>query len=503
MAQTTYGDLTLAQLTSEANAGDAYAQYLLGWRYDFGKGVTKSYTEAVKWYRKAAEQGYAKAQYNLGVCYYNGEGVTQSNTEAAKWYRKAAEQGDADAQYNLGVCYQNGYGVTQSYDEAAKWWRKAAEQGVANAQYNLGNCYYKGYGVTQSYTEAAKWYRKAAEQGDANAQNNLGNLYALGKGVTQDYAEAAKWWRKAAEQGDANAQFNLGVCYENGEGVTQSYTEAAKWWRKAAAQGHEKAKKSLNDWDEEIKAAELEAAESSRSTSQQSNTYTPNYSGTSSTSSTYSGSTYTPRSTYKYRSHRSKEDLDWVGLSLGYVQKRWRYKDGEVESVGAFDDQKLLNGVQVGLTLSPKFVAGFGIQTGLFYEYFYAKSSEYSDYFGNSFHSTYNEHNFYVPLHLKYDFNLGNKIYLGVFGGAGFDCIAKGVIKLVDTYSDESYDDADALDSGIQKRFNASWEVGATFRYRNFQLGYTYSRGILNHADDDTYEVKQNKPMRLNMTLFF
>ena len=390
MSQTTYGDMTLAQLTKVANAGDATAQCLLGLRYECGEGVTQSYAEAAKWYRKAAEQGVADAQFNLGLCYGYGEGVTQS------------------------------------------------------------------------YAEAAKWYRKAAEQGLAEAQFMLGSLYALGEGVTQDYAEAVKWWRKAA------------------------------------AQGYEDAKEILERWDEKIKAAE-----SSLATSQQSNTYTPNYSGTSSTSSTYTGSTYTPRSTYKYRSHRSKEKLDWVGLSLGYVQKRWRYKDGEVESVGAFDDQKLLNGVQVGLTLSPKFVAGFGIQTGLFYEYFYAKSSEYSDYFGNSFHSTYNEHNFYVPLHLKYDFNLGNKIYLGVFGGAGFDCIAKGVIKLVDTYSDESYDDADALDSGIQKRFNASWEVGATFRYRNFQLGYTYSRGILNHADDDTYEVKQNKPMRLNMTLFF
>jgi TPR repeat protein len=34
-------------------------------------------------------------------------------TEAAKWYRKAAEQGDARAQANLGVLYQFGWGVPQ------------------------------------------------------------------------------------------------------------------------------------------------------------------------------------------------------------------------------------------------------------------------------------------------------------------------------------------------------------------------------------------------------
>ena len=45
----------------------------------------------------AAEQGYAPAQYNLGVMYANGEGVAKNDEQAVKWYRKAAEQGDEDA----------------------------------------------------------------------------------------------------------------------------------------------------------------------------------------------------------------------------------------------------------------------------------------------------------------------------------------------------------------------------------------------------------------------
>ena len=51
--------------------------------------------EAVKWYRKAAEQDHAQAQVNLGVCYANGQGVAKDDVEAVKWYRKAAEQNDA------------------------------------------------------------------------------------------------------------------------------------------------------------------------------------------------------------------------------------------------------------------------------------------------------------------------------------------------------------------------------------------------------------------------
>ena len=48
-----------------------------------------------------AEQGVADAQYNLGVCYYNGEGVTKDYAEAVRWWRKAAEQGHADAKRRL------------------------------------------------------------------------------------------------------------------------------------------------------------------------------------------------------------------------------------------------------------------------------------------------------------------------------------------------------------------------------------------------------------------
>ena len=169
----------------------------------------KNYTEAVKWYRKAAEQGHAGAQNNLGVCYENGYGVTKDYYEAVKWYRKAAEQGHAQAQCNLGICYRNGDGVTQDYYEAVKWYRKAAEQGHAGAQNNLGGCYYNGNGVTKDITEAVKWYRKAAEQAEPYAQNNLGICYENGDGVTKDINEAVKWYRKAAAQGNSYARNNL------------------------------------------------------------------------------------------------------------------------------------------------------------------------------------------------------------------------------------------------------------------------------------------------------
>ena len=178
----------------------------------YGKnGVSKDYAEAVKWYRKAAEQGYAYAQYSLGYCYECGKGVSVDYAEAVKWYRKAAEQGDASAQFSLGYCYKNGQGVTQDYAEAVKWYMKAAEQGYARAQCNLGLCYEKGQGVSQDFAEGVKWYKKAAEKGNAPAQYNLGICYKKGEGVEKNIDEAIKWFSKSAEQGDEDAKKQLKV----------------------------------------------------------------------------------------------------------------------------------------------------------------------------------------------------------------------------------------------------------------------------------------------------
>ncbi len=171
--------------------------YTSGYNFD----RQKNYKEAVRWYRKSAEQGHAQAQVNLGTLYSKGLGVGRDYTEAVKWYRKAAEQEHAQAQNNLGVMYSEGQGVEQDYNEAAKWCGKAAEQGHAQAQTNLCIMYSEGQGVEQDYKEAAKLCRKAAEQGHGQAQAILGIMYSQGQGVEQDFIEAARWHRKAAEQG--------------------------------------------------------------------------------------------------------------------------------------------------------------------------------------------------------------------------------------------------------------------------------------------------------------
>ena len=221
-----------------AEQGDAEAQTYLAEMYAYGKGVKKDYQEALKLYRKAAEQGDATVQNKLAAMYYNGEVVKQDYQEALKWFRKAAEQGHATAQNNLAAMYYNGEGVKQDYQEALKWFRKAAKQGHATAQNDLASMYYNGEGVKQDYQEALKWFRKAAEQGHVNSQFMLGIILINGgNGVWPNKTEGARLLTIAAEHGHVRAQYNLGRIYENGIGVRQDNTEALKWYQKALEQG--------------------------------------------------------------------------------------------------------------------------------------------------------------------------------------------------------------------------------------------------------------------------
>jgi TPR repeat protein len=86
-----------SQNTEFAEPEDAETQYNLGRKY----ANNNDHAQAIKWYRRAAEQGYAEAKYALGVMYGNGQGVARNNAEAVKWYFMAAEQGHEKAQGEL------------------------------------------------------------------------------------------------------------------------------------------------------------------------------------------------------------------------------------------------------------------------------------------------------------------------------------------------------------------------------------------------------------------
>lgn len=209
---------------TEAEQGDAFAQFELGEAYYYGKGVEQDFRKAVYWLSKANEQGH-----DFAYVYLDRAKVSLATQEAA-------ERGDADAQVELGFTYIIDVGLGEEdrekyYNEkAVPWFRKAAEQGHARGQSRLGFAYYYGDGVNQDFREAVKWFKKAAKQGNADAQNNLGEAYENGNGVPQHFGYALHWRREAAEQGHEYAQIELGRAYRDGAIVEKDLIEAYTWF---------------------------------------------------------------------------------------------------------------------------------------------------------------------------------------------------------------------------------------------------------------------------------
>jgi hypothetical protein len=62
-----------------------------------------------------------RTRSRLGTAYWYGAGVKSDYTEAVKWYLKAAEQGDAFSQHALAEAYAKGMGVKTDYVHAHMW----------------------------------------------------------------------------------------------------------------------------------------------------------------------------------------------------------------------------------------------------------------------------------------------------------------------------------------------------------------------------------------------
>ena len=245
----------LPALRRAADEGDREAVLVFVLMYSNGFGARKDAEEAKKWnlrlldlQRDEAVRGILSAQISLGLVYrYGGEYVAQDFAEALKWYRKAAEQGSEEAEYTVGEFYHEGLGVTKDFKEALRWWKRSAEHGYEYAQYALGSLYVEGRETKKNVAEGLKWYRKAADQGMVSAQLALGNYYSDESNKAKDLAEAFLWYRKAAEQEDVTAQFFIAEMFREGRGTAQDPAEAVKWYVKAAEQGNPNAQDSLGE----------------------------------------------------------------------------------------------------------------------------------------------------------------------------------------------------------------------------------------------------------------
>jgi len=247
-----------------------------------GAGIKANMTEAVGWYRKAAEQGHAQAQMRLATLMQMGQGLPKDVPGAAALYRKAVAggnvlaimllaelllDGDEEAEvpanrsaaaevlglsmgsfrsrppclgplfHGLASKFRDGAGGPADLPAAMFWFRAAASAGHTDAQYEVGVAYSSGDGLPEDPRRGFAWLGKAAEDGHAGAQLAMGMSYSFGHGVERSESEAFAWYLKAAEQGISRAQYKVAVAYEAGLGVPASQQQAEFWYAKAAQNG--------------------------------------------------------------------------------------------------------------------------------------------------------------------------------------------------------------------------------------------------------------------------
>jgi S1-C subfamily serine protease len=98
--------------------------------YEAGRGVTRDYAAAARWYHKAADQGAGGAQAQLGFMYEEGRGVPQDYISAHTWLNLAATDG-----YEGAAWYRDILSAKMTPAQLAEAQRRAAEwrPRVANA----------------------------------------------------------------------------------------------------------------------------------------------------------------------------------------------------------------------------------------------------------------------------------------------------------------------------------------------------------------------------------
>ena len=132
----------------EALAGDALAEYYLGWMLETGTGVDQDLEEAAKHYSAAANAGVEEAKDKLATEPFESinkelqkkaepeEKKTATETDKSAEKEDGKEQ-DAKEMFEEGQRYENGDGVKKNLVKATKWFLKAADAGSEEAKRKL------------------------------------------------------------------------------------------------------------------------------------------------------------------------------------------------------------------------------------------------------------------------------------------------------------------------------------------------------------------------------
>ncbi len=193
-------------LSLAAGQGDVLGAANLGYMYYAGLGGT-DYGLAEKWLRMAAAANNVHGQYYLGLMYEQGKGVPQDDSQAIAWFKPAAEQGIVDAQAKVGMAYL--LGDPANKEEGLKWMLAAANSGLPDAQYIMAVFHLGGFGGSKDLEKVLPWLAKAALNNNGQAMADLGTMLMKKLVPQASYGMVRPVFEKWAAGDNASAQIYL------------------------------------------------------------------------------------------------------------------------------------------------------------------------------------------------------------------------------------------------------------------------------------------------------
>lgn len=240
-------DLAHNYYRQSAEHGSADAMWVMHNLYENGIGVDKDRGEAERWLVKSAELGNPRAQTSLGSHHQSpslettnrvGENPA-SMAEAIKWYRRAADQKWADGQYRLALCYLEGNGVELDEERGLELMRAAADQELPRALVELSELYARGIGESRGPNDEPMALLRRAEQIRSTGSYGVYNRpydflifrTVYGIGTPRDLVSAAEWYTQAALVGAYNYSLQDKLDYSPSK-------RSAQWSGHAGVTGH-------------------------------------------------------------------------------------------------------------------------------------------------------------------------------------------------------------------------------------------------------------------------
>jgi len=213
---------TPAEIAGMAQGGDVIAAYLIGYMFEFGRGVPQDLGQARAWLEKAAVSGLAPAQLELGY-FLEQHGAGAEDKARARWLMEAAsEQGFAKAQAHLASLLMSDK-APADYQRGVELLRAAAARDYPYAVYALAWIDEPG---------AAARLAMLAAKGDLASRQWACELGAKGGSIAAVIPDCAA----AAKAGYAISQARLAIACHDGDGVKVDPDDARHWERLAIAQ---------------------------------------------------------------------------------------------------------------------------------------------------------------------------------------------------------------------------------------------------------------------------